>query len=79
MSNAGRKSLESSSVVKRMEVKSGIASLVVNKGLPQQGQKLRTVCAPLEARTERVFGEPATSIDFVETTIPDANGAPLDC
>ena len=43
MSNAGRKSPESSNVVKRMEVKSGIASPLVNKGLPQFGQKLRVV------------------------------------
>jgi hypothetical protein len=43
MSNAGRKSLGSSNVVKRMDVKSGIASPVANKGLPQFEQKLRVV------------------------------------
>ena len=43
MSNTGRKSLASSNVVKRMDVKSGIASPVVNKGLPQFEQKLRVV------------------------------------
>jgi len=43
MSNAGLKSLGSSNVVKRMDVKSGIASPVVNKGLPQFEQKLRVV------------------------------------
>ena len=43
MSNAGRKSFGSSNVVKRMDVKSGIASPVVNKGVPQFAQKLRVV------------------------------------
>jgi hypothetical protein len=43
MSSAGRKSPGSSNVVKRMDMKSGIASPVVNKGLPQHGQKLRFV------------------------------------
>ena len=61
-----------------MDVKSGIASPVVNKGLPQFEQKLRVVGKPLDARTEYSFGEPVTLMDFVETTTPDANGAPLD-
>jgi len=78
MSIAGEKSLWSSNVVKRMDVKSGIASPVVNKGLPQFEQKLRVVCEPLEALTEYSFGEPVTLMDLVDTTTPDANGAPLD-
>jgi hypothetical protein len=43
ISSAGEKPLWSSNVVKRMDVKSGIASPVVNKGLPQFAQKLRVV------------------------------------
>ena len=62
-----------------MDVKSGIASPVVNKGLPQVEQKLRVVRAPLEARTEYVFGELLTLMDCVGTTTPEAKGAPLDC
>ena len=78
MSSSGEKLLWLSNVVKRMDVKSGIASPVVNKGLPQFEQKLRVVWTPLDARTECSLGEPVTSMDLVETTIPDANGAPLE-
>jgi len=79
MSKAGRKSLASSKLVKRMEVKSGMVSSLVNKGLPQSEQKLRVVSAPLEARTVWFFGAPVTLMDLVATTTPEANGAPLDC
>jgi hypothetical protein len=62
-----------------MEMKSGMASPVVNKGLPQFEQKLRVAKTPLDARTEYSFGEPVISTEFLGTTTPEAKGAPLDC
>ena len=79
MSSAGRNPLASSKLVNRIDMKSGRASPVVNKGLPQFEQKLRVVKTPLEARTEYVAGEPVTSTECVVTTTPEPNGAPLDC
>lgn len=58
---------------------SGIASPVVNKGLPQVPQKLRVARRPLDARTEYSRGEPLMSTEPFGTTTPEANGAPLDC
>lgn|GEM_PF-6022303 len=60
-------------------MKSGIASPVVNKGLPQFEQKLRVAKAPLDARTEYSFGVPVISTELLGTTTPEAKGAPLDC
>ena len=60
-------------------MKSGLASPVVKKGLPQFEQNLGVVKTPLDAQTEYVFGEPVTSTEFVGTTTPEQKGAPLDC
>ena len=79
MSSAGRKPLLSSRLLKRMDMKSGLASPVVNKGLPQWAQKLRVTRRPLDTRTAYSCGEPVTSTDARGTTTPEANGAPLDC
>lgn len=55
-----------------------LASLRVNKGVPQSGQKLRVVTLPLLARTEYVFSVPLTSTSVAMTTMPDPKGAPLE-
>jgi hypothetical protein len=58
MSSIGLKFDVSSSEGKRIDVNCGLASLCVNKGVPQSGQKLRVARPPLLARTAWVFGLP---------------------
>ena len=62
-----------------MEVQSGIAWPVANKGLPQVEQKRRVVRSPLDAWTQWVAGEPVTLRDCLGTTTPQAKGALLEC
>jgi hypothetical protein len=78
MSSIGRNSEGSSSEEKRIDINSGLASLRVNKGVPQSEQKLRVARPPLLARTEYVFGVPLISRSVALTTTPDAKGAPLE-
>ncbi len=52
MSSIGLKSGKSSRDGKRMEVKAGLDSPWVNRGVPQAEQKLRIVCMPLLACEE---------------------------
>jgi hypothetical protein len=78
MSSIGLKSEVSSSDGNRMDVNCGFASLCVNKGVPQSGQKLRVAIPPLLARTANVLGVPLMSRSAVMTTMPEAKGAPLD-
>jgi hypothetical protein len=78
MSSIGLKSEVSSSEGNRIDVNWEFASLRVNKGVPQSGQKMRVARPPLLARTAYVFGVPLISRSAVMTTMPDAKGAPLD-
>jgi hypothetical protein len=78
MSSIGLKPELSSSEGNRMDVICGLASLCVNKGVPQSGQKLRVARPPLLARTAYVFGVPLIARSAVMTTMPDAKGAPLE-
>lgn len=78
MSSMGFNPAASSSEGKRIDVNCGFASLLVNSGVPQSAQKLRVASPPLLARTARVLGMPLTWRSAVITTIPDANGAPLE-
>lgn len=78
MSSIGWNSEGWSSEGNRIEMNSGLASLRVNKGVPQSGQKLRVARRPLLARTECVFGVPVTSTSAFMATTPDAKGAPLE-
>jgi len=77
MSSMGRNADGSSSVGKRMDMKSE-ASLRANSGVPQSGQKLRIARLPLPARTEYVFGAPVTPVSATRTMTPEAKGAPLE-
>ncbi|HEY8356750.1 MAG TPA: hypothetical protein VIL30_04745 [Ramlibacter sp.] len=78
MSSIGANAEEPSIVGKRMEVNCGLASLWVNRGVPHSAQKLRVASFPLLAWTEYILGVPLTSRSLLETTTPDAKGAPLD-
>ena len=78
MSSIGLNADASSSEGNRIDVNCAFASLCVNKGVPQSGQKPRVATPPLLARTAYVFGVPLISRSAVMTTMPEANGAPLE-
>jgi hypothetical protein len=61
-----------------MDITSGTASPLVNKGEPQSEQKLRLASLPLPARTEYVFGVPVMVTSDTRTMTPEAKGAPLE-
>lgn len=58
MSSIGANAEQSSSDGNRTDVNCGLASLCVNKGVPQSAQKLRFAGLPLLARTEYVLAVP---------------------
>lgn len=78
ISSIGLNSDDSSRAAKRMEVNVGLDSPRVNSGVPQVEQKLRVVFMPLLARTRWAAGSPTTTRSELGTTIPEANGAPLE-
>lgn len=78
MSSIGANADASSSEGNRIDVNCGLASLRVNRGLPQPPQKLRVVDWPLLPRTEWVLGVPLTWRSSLMATTPDANAAPLE-
>jgi len=61
-----------------MDMNSGAASPLVNRGEPQSQQKLRVASLPLPARTEYVFGVPVISVSDTKTMTPEAKGEPLE-
>ena len=61
-----------------MDMTSGAATPLVNRGEPQSEQKLRVASLPLPARTEYVFGVPVIVMSDTRTMKPEANGAPLE-
>ena len=78
MSRSGSNLDGSSRVGKRIDITSGAASPLVNRGEPQSEQKLRVARLPLPARTEYVVGAPVIAISETRTMKPDAKGAPLE-